>query len=285
LSDLEQTLWGNDLVITSKGDGQDAKERSAFRAVAWPREHGGWGLTLEPGLLGLLIAPGAAGLCLAVAALVGFLARTPLRLVLVDHHRGRSFERTRLARRVAAGELAVFAVLVVAAFVLAKGPFWVPALVAGPFLFTAFWFEMRSRGRRLIPELAGAVGVCSVATLVVLADGGGVRLAVGAWLVLGARAVTSIPHVRQMIARLHDRPRRVVLSTVADLVAVAAVAGAACLDHALAIGCIAVVLVVLIQRLSSRGPVARPAVLGARQMAMGLGVVLATAIGVLVFTK
>ena len=88
-----------------------------------------------------------------------------------------------------------------------------------------------------------------------------------------------------MIARLHDRPRRVVLSTVADLVAVAAVAGAACLDHALAIGCIAVVLVVLIQRLSSRGPVARPAVLGARQMAMGLGVVLATAIGVLVFTK
>jgi hypothetical protein len=220
---------------------------------------------------------------LAIAALVGFLARTPLRLVLVDHHRGRSLERTRMARWVMTGELVVFAALVTATFELAKGQFWLPALVAGPFVITAFWFEMRSRGRRLVPELAGAAGVCSVVTMVVLADGGGARLAVGAWLVLGARAVTSIPHVRAMIARLHGRRQPIVLGAAGELAAAAAVVAAACLDHSLIIGCAAVVLVIVIQRFTSHGPVPRPTVLGARQMAMGFGVVVATAVGVHVF--
>jgi hypothetical protein len=220
---------------------------------------------------------------LAAAALAGFLARTPLRLVLVDHHRGRSLERTRMARRVLIGELVVLAALITAAFELAKGQFWIPALVAGPFVIIAFWFEMRSRGRRLIPELAGAAGVCSVVTMVVLADGGGARLAVGAWLVLGARAATSIPHVRGMIARLHGRPQPTALTVVADAAAVAAAAVAVFLDHALIVGCAAVVLVIIIQRASSRGSVPRPAALGVRQMTMGFAVVAATAIGVHVF--
>jgi hypothetical protein len=273
------------VVKPSSSEQLGAHERSTFRAVAVPREHGGWGLTFEPGLLGLLLLPGVAGSFLAIAALVGFLARTPLRLVLVDRHRCRSLERTRIARWVMTGELAIFAAFVAAAFELAKGQFWVPMLVAGPLVITAFWFEMRSRGRRLVPELTGAVGICSVVTTVVLADGGSARLAFGAWMVLGARAVTSIPHVRAMIARLHGRPQPTVLCVVADLAAVAAVVAAVCLDHALIIGSAAVVLVIVIQRLSNHGPVARPAVLGARQVAMGLGVVLATAIGVLVFTK
>ncbi|WP_426574944.1 hypothetical protein [Aquihabitans sp. McL0605] len=38
-----------------------AAPRSPLRAVALPAEHGGWGLTLEPGLLGLLITPVSLG--------------------------------------------------------------------------------------------------------------------------------------------------------------------------------------------------------------------------------
>lgn len=271
-------------VVTTSNDKQnDAKERSVILAVAVPREHGGWGLTLEPGLLGMLLVPGVAGLYLALAALVGFLARTPLRLVLVDLHRGRSLERTQVARWVTAGEFVVFAALVAAALEVGKGRFWVPSLVAGPLVVVAFSFEMRSRGRRLIPELAGAVGICSVASSVVLADGGGVRLAIGAWIVLGARAVTSIPHVRAMIARLHARPQSARLGVLADGTAAVAAVAAVCLDHALILGAAAVLLVIVIQRLSSRLPVARPVVLGARQTVMGLGVVAATAIGVHLF--
>ena len=41
--------------------------------------------------------------------------------------------------------------------------------------------------------------------MIVLADGDSARLAAGLWLVLAARVVTSIPHVRDQIAQLHGR--------------------------------------------------------------------------------
>src|SRR5690606_5227391 len=85
--------------------------RSTLRSVAMPTEHGGWGLTLEPGLRALLVEPSVAGALLAVAAVLAFVARTPLKLVLVDRWRGRSLPRTRLATRVAAVELVALAAL------------------------------------------------------------------------------------------------------------------------------------------------------------------------------
>ena len=81
--------------------------RSTWRAVSVPTEHGGWGLTVEPAVLGLLIAPSGAGIALAFAAIVAFLLRTPVKIVLVDQFRGRSLHRTRVATGIAAAELAV----------------------------------------------------------------------------------------------------------------------------------------------------------------------------------
>ena len=45
-----------------------AGARPAWRVVALPDEHGGWGLTAEPVLLGLLVAPSWAGLAIGAAA-------------------------------------------------------------------------------------------------------------------------------------------------------------------------------------------------------------------------
>jgi len=110
---------------------------------------------------------------------VAFTARTPVRIVLVDRHRDRWLERTQVAVRLAIGELTVLAALVVATVALANGRFWPPALVAAPLILVELGFETRSRGRRLVPELAGAMGVCSVAAMIVLADGRSARLAAG----------------------------------------------------------------------------------------------------------
>jgi hypothetical protein len=74
--------------------------------VALPSEHGGWSLTLEPVALGLLVAPSWPGLALGAAALVAFVARTPLKVVLVDRWRHRWLARTRLASLQATAELA-----------------------------------------------------------------------------------------------------------------------------------------------------------------------------------
>jgi len=247
--------------------------RALWRTVAIPAEHGGWGLTLEPALLGLLVAWSTAGVCLALAAFIGFLARTPLKLVLVDASRHRTLPRTVAARRVLAG-------LTAAAFALARGPFWVPALVAGPLVAVELWFDMRSRSRRLVPELAGAIGISSVVAMIVLADGGSARLACGLWLVLAARSLTSIPFVRAQIARLHQHAGSASTLVYADLAAVVVAAAAVGLDHALGAGAVAIVAVVIYQRASSRSPLPRAVVLGIRQMVLGLVVVVLTAVGV-----
>lgn len=258
-----------------------AAPQPRIRSVALPSEHGGWGLTLEPCLLGLAIAPSSAGLCLAAAAMTAFVARTPLKVVLVDRHRRRSLPRTVLAGRVAAVELIALVVLVGAAVLLADAPFWVPVVVAAPLVLVELWFDVRSRSRRLVPELAGAIGVCAVAAMIVLADGGDTHLSAALWVVLAARILTSIPYVRAQIARLHGRAAAAAMGVAADAAAVTTAAIAVALDRQVAAGAGAVVLVVIVQRLMARGPVPRAAVLGIRQMALGFGVVAATALGVL----
>ncbi|HEX6419905.1 MAG TPA: YwiC-like family protein [Acidimicrobiales bacterium] len=245
-----------------------------------PSEHGGWGLTAEPALLGLLVAPSAAGVALSLAALVAFLARTPLKVALVDRRRGRHLDRTRLAWRVLALELAALAALVAVAAATASGPFWVPALIAAPLVALELWFDMRSRSRRLVPELAGAVGISAVAGMVVLAAGEGAALAAGLWLVPAARAATAVPHVRAQVARLHGRSTAPSTLMGADAAALAGAAAALALDPALAAGAVAVTAAVGVHRLGAHRPVPPPKVLGLRQMALGLAVVAVTAAGV-----
>ena len=264
--------------MSAPGDGR-AHARAPLRAVALPTEHGGWGLSAEPGLLGLLLVPSLAGACLAVAAVLAFVARTPLRFVLVDRHRGRRLPRTVLARRVLAVEVVAIVVLVAVAAATADAAFWWPAAVAAPLVGIELWFDTRSRSRRLVPELAGAVGVSAVAAMVVLAGGHSAAEATGAWLVLAARAVTAIPHVRAQILRMHGRPAARRTLVVADAAAVAAVVAAVVLDRSLFAGAIAVCVVIGIERVTDR-TVAAPKVIGVRQMVLGLAVVVSAAAGV-----
>jgi hypothetical protein len=250
------------------------------RSVAVPTEHGGWGLTAEPVLLGLAVAPSIAGLCLGVAAILAFLARTPLRVVLVDRHRHRHLDRTVLARRALVAESAAIAALVGAAIVAADAPFWWPAAVAAPLVAVELWFDTRSRSRRLAPELAGTIGICAVVAMIVLAAGHPAGEAAALWVVLGARALTAIPHVRAQIARLHGHDAPAPGLLVADVAALAAVAAAAALEPAVAAGAIAVAAVGAIQRLTGRAAPVPAKVVGIRQPVLGLTVVAATAIGV-----
>jgi hypothetical protein len=258
-----------------------AKERGRIAAVAVPTEHGGWGLTIEPGLLGLLVAPSVAGLMLALAAVVAFLARAPTKVLLVDAFRRRRLPRTRVALAVAVFEVLVLAALVVGAALTATADhWWIPALVVVPLIAVELWFDMRSRSRRLIPELAGAVGIAGVTTMIVLADDGEAGLAIGLWVILAARAVTSITWVRGRIMALHGRPTDTQASAWADVTAAAAVGLAVAFRAELMVGAAAVVALIVIQRIAGTGRPASPKRLGLQQMAFGFAVVLLTAIGV-----
>ena len=248
-------------------------------AVALPSEHGGWGLTIEPGLLGLLVAPSIAGACLALAALLLFVLRTPLELALVDRRRHRRLARTRLAERVAASEAVLLAALVVVV-TAADARWWIPAVAAAPLVAVELAYDIRSRRRRLVPELTGAVAIAAVAAAVVIAGDGDPRLAAGLWLVLAARVTTSIPHVRAQIARSHDRDWQPRLATLTDLAAAVIAAAAVIVDGRIVMGAAVLVAVVVFQRVRRRRPVAPVKIIGISQMVLGLAVVAATAIGV-----
>ena len=257
------------------------RERSPLRAVAVPVEHGGWGLTAEPVLLGLLVAPTVGGLAIGVAAVLAFLARTPLKVALVDRHRGRYLPRTGLAWRVFAVEMLLLVALAAVAAVRGDGWFWWPLAVAAPILGTELAYDMRSRGRRLVPELAGAIGIGSVAAAIAQAGGRSTPVAVAVWMVLAARGVSAIVTVRDQVGGLHGKARNPRNVLVADAAAVALVAGAAAWEPRVLPGVVAVLVAIGVQRVLSRQPTPRAVVLGLRQTGLGVVVVVTTAVGIL----
>ena len=149
--------------------------RSALRSIAVPTEHGGWGLT--------------AGLCLGSAAIIAFLARTPLRIVLVDRHRNRDLDRTGLARRVLLVEVAVIVALVAGAAVTATATFWWPAAIAAPLVATELWFDTRWSSRELIVADFAALAVAIAA------------VAIDPTVAPGAVAVAGVVTIQRITAR------------------------------------------------------------------------------------
>ncbi len=262
--------------------------KPTLRSVAMPAEHGGWGLTLEPGILGVLVAPSLAGLLLGIAALLALLVRTPLRLMLIGRHRSDDRPRTtmgtqrnQLATRLAAAELSGIGLAVLVAAVLARDPlWWLPMVVAAPLFALALWFDMRSLSRHLIPEVVGSVAIAGVAAMGALAGGAVWALALGAWVILGARIFTSIPHVRAQVRRIHGQPAAIAPTLIGDLSAIVAAVVAVLLDGSLVVGAIAVLGLIVIQRITLLRPPRPAKVLGIRQMILGFAVVAATAIGV-----
>jgi hypothetical protein len=259
----------------------EASTRSPWRAVVVPSEHGGFALTLEPALLGLVVAPSIAGDALAIAAFLAFLVRTPLKVLLVDRRRGRALERDRLARRVAAVELTALAVMVAVALARAGLEWVVPFAIALPLFGVELWYDARSRGRRLVPELCGAIGISAVVASIALAGGEGSGLAIAMWLVLAGRAAASVPFARVQVQRLRSAPPPTTISDLSQLAGVVLAAAAVAVDDAVLAGAAAAVVVAIAQFAWSRGP-ARPALaVGLSQLGFGLLVVAATAIGVL----
>lgn len=262
--------------------GGSARPKALWKSVALPVEHGGWGLTLEPVLLGLLVRPGVLAVLLGFVALLAFLARTPLKLALVDRWRHRELPRTVLARRVASVELGLLAIFLAGAIWVADGPFWLPLVAALPLLSLELWFDMRSRGRRLTPELAGTVGIGSVVAATVVGTGGGWALALGLWCVVAARGVASLPFAHSQLRRRKQKPNNVRHSDLAQGVALAAVLVGTVVGAVPLLGALAVAALVAFHLLASRRPAPRAPIVGVQQLLLGIVVMIVTAIGVAV---
>jgi len=252
----------------------------ALRRVALPTEHGGWSLTVEPALLGLIAAPSLAGVLLGLAALVGFVVRTPLRVVLVDRLRRRRLPRTRLATQVALAEVVVLGALFAGASVTADRPFWLPIAVAAPLVVVALAYDARSRSRRLVPELAGTIGVAAIACAVALAGGLAASAAWGLWLVAAGRALGAVFFVRLQLRRAKQQRADARAGVLAQVAAVAVVGAGAIGDIVPIAGFVAIAVMAATHLVLQRRDAPAAPVVGAQQVVLGLTVVLATALGV-----
>jgi hypothetical protein len=228
-------------------------------------------------LLGLLVAPSVAGGLLGAGALVAFVARTPVKIVSIDLFRRRRLRRTVVAMRVASAELAVLCALVAGAALLGKRGWWWPLLAALPLVATEMWFDMKSRSRRTVPELCGAVGIASVAAATARAGGASWPIAAGLSVVLAARSFASIPFTRSQVRRGKGHSpdwKWIAASMAASLALTASGWGAGWVPLA---SLIAVAALVALDLWWLRLPPPRVAVLGAVQVLLGLAVVLTTA--------
>lgn len=272
---------------STPGSGQSTARSvvdGGWKSVGVPTEHGGWSLTAEPAILGLLVAWSVPGLAIGLGAMLAFVTRTPLKLVLVDLWRRRVLPRTRRAAVVAGCELIVMAVLVAVIATSAETGFWVPLAVAAPLILVELWYDMRSRSRRLVPELAGAVGIGSVATAIVLAAGVdgrvGDRAAWGLWAVIALRSLAAIPFVRAQVLLARGRAADLRLSDGTQLAVVLAAVAAFVADLVPLAALLALVAVAVWHLAEARRPPRRVAIIGVSQMVIGLIVIVATALAV-----
>ena len=253
----------------------------AWKPVALPAEHGGWGLLAEPAVLGLVLAPSPAGACLALAAFAAFLARHPLRLWLLDRRKSVRYPRTALAARFFLGYAGLASLFLTAAFAWAETPFWPALALAAPIGLLALSFDGRGRSREALPEIAGAVSLGASAAAIALAGGARPGLAWGAWALLSLRAITSVLYVRARIRLdrgLAAGPGFVLVGHAAALAAAAALARSAWAPW-LATFAFLVLLLRAAWGLSPLRQRVRPKVLGFQELGFGLLTLALLAVG------
>lgn len=182
-------------------------DSSAFRPqikidrkqIALPSEHGSWGFLFEPIVASLAIGFSLPGAMIAIMTIGGFLARQPLKVLIIDRTGQRNAERA----RVAAGFIAIFASIALIGFtgaVLTGGlhPF-VPFFIVLPLACVQIYFDGSRKSRGLLPEIFGAVTISSSAAAILLAAGFGWPAALALWLVLVSRLIPSIIYVRNRL--------------------------------------------------------------------------------------
>ncbi|WP_299430788.1 YwiC-like family protein [uncultured Meiothermus sp.] len=258
---------------------QPTSVRVPLKTIALPNEHGGWGFTLEPVLLGLLVAPTGAGLGLGVFALAAFLTRHPLKLWLADLRRGKQFPRTSIARRFALLYGAIGVSGLTLAFITAKGSFWWPLIAALPLIGLQLWFDAHNQGRNLIPEIAGAAAMGSVAAGIGLAGGLEAKLALGLWLVLAMRSLAAIYYARAQVRRARGESVNLAAVYIAEGLAITALILGMLAGLVPWLSVVALAMLFPLSLFTLARPPVPARLVGWTQMAFGLLVVASTAVG------
>jgi hypothetical protein len=193
-----------------------------WRSVALPTEHGGWSFITEPILLGLLLAPNLGGIALGIAALGAFLLRQPLKLYVKDVRSGRQVPRTNVARQF----LLFYGILTIAAglitlLVVPSPDNLLPLLFALPLFAIQLTYDIGNKSRSLVAEMTGSLATGALASSIVVMHGWSLIPALGLWLALAAKAITTVLYVRSRLRLERGKPEGLILAMIAHGIACA----------------------------------------------------------------
>lgn len=269
--------------LTAQALLQSPKRAPAVRKsqIALPTEHGGWGLLLEPIVAGLAVAFSFGGLWIAVMAIGAFLARQPLKVLVIDRRGMRVDERAKVAALFVIGYGAIFLLgLAAAASVSGLGPM-VPFAFVLPLAAVQIFFDFSRQSRRLLPELGGAIAISASIAAIALAGGLSLAAALGFWAVFVGRLIPSILYVRERLLLEKGKPFSKLLplaSHVAALLLVAILAYNG-LSPILAVAAMLILLVRAAEGLSAGRKKMKAMKIGVFEIVYGLITVLSVVIG------
>lgn len=254
--------------------------RPALKPLALPAEHGAWGFVIEPVLVVACLAPPPVTLALAATALGGFLLRHPLKLACGDLWRGRTYPRTRWALGLAAAYGLATASAAVGLVSVAGSRALLALLLPLPLLAVQFFWDVRQRGRELLPEALGTLAPGALAAGVMLSLGWSAGRAGALWALLALRGLASVVYVRARLRRSRGAPASRAWPWA--LHALALLVGLSCarlgLGPWLAVAALAVLLLRSLHGLTLARTV-RPQAVGFQEMGYGLGSALAIGLG------
>jgi hypothetical protein len=172
----------------------------------------------------MLLAPTAAGFGLSVMVAAAFLLRHPIKLFWRHRRRLGESPRGRAAWKMSL----VYALFALGGLVLAvasAGPVpLLPLVVMAPLILVYLFYDSTKQARRLLPELAGPLGLAATAPAVAIAAGWSWLSASALWIILMARTIPSISYVRTRLRLERGKPTRAAPVIINHLIFTAAVA-------------------------------------------------------------
>lgn len=177
----------------------DSRPKFRLKSVALPNEHGAWGLLFEPIAASLAIAFSVGGIWIAVMTVGAFLSRQPVKVFVLNRLGRRDPELSAAAVKFGSLYGAIFAMGFGGTLATVGFSPLLPFVFIMPLLAAQIYYDSFRQGRKLLPELAGAISISASAAAIALAGGFHIISAFGIWLIFIARLVPSIIYVRERL--------------------------------------------------------------------------------------
>jgi hypothetical protein len=150
-----------------------------------------------------------------------------------------------------------------------------------PLIALQLWHDAKNQSRSLIAELSGALATGAFAASIVSMSDWTLAAAMGLWLVIGVKGITSVLYVRSRLRLERNKPALVSWTLTAHTVGLGVLLIA--VGNGLLPSTVLAAMFILILRagvgLSSLRKVRPPKIIGMQELGYGFGYVLLTAVG------